>query len=364
MKESQKISSKQVKALVVSIIIGVRILSLPSKLARSQGNDGWIPIILSGILTIPILIIINKIFELYPDKDFFEIGEEVLGKWIFKIFMIIFLFHFIILSALVTRYLGELVKAFLLVTTPVEVIIVTFIISTSYLSRSDVHIIGRASYHIYPIIVGYILIIGAILLIEMDFTNMLPVFQSDFSQMPKSLEITFFSFAGYEILLFFLSFSENKKDNLKSSLKGMGIVTVLYTMIFLVCLSQYGRENLQRQTFPTLSVVKEIDLPGFFIENLDRFAMGIWVLIIFATMAGYYYSAGKILSNLLRTRSHDLFIIPLLPIIYTISLIPANVVALGQDLGQIPNYTGIVVIIIMPTIIYGVGYYKVRRSKN
>lgn len=364
MKVKEELSSKQIKALVVTIVVGVGILSLPSKIARVQGTDGWSLIILGGILTIPVLVIINKIFDLYPDKDFFQIGEEVLGKWIFNIFLLVFLFHLVIHAALITRHLAEIVKAFLLVTTPVEVIIITFIITTSYLSRSDMHIIGRASYHIYPIIVGIVIVVALVASVEVDFTNVLPVFQSNLRQVPKALGITFFSYAGLEILLLFLPFAEDREDNLRASLKGIGIIILIYVVVFIFCLSQYGLKKLQRQTFPTLSIVKEIDLPGFFIENLDIFVIGVWVIVIFSTMAAYYYSLGKILANMVKTKSHDLYILPLLPIIYIVSLISPNIVALEHNMGGITNYTGVIVMIIMPTIIYLVGYYKVRRGKN
>ena len=364
MKDNQKMSSKQLKALVVTVVIGVGVLSLPSKIARIQGNDGWIPIILIGLLIILSLIIINKLFGLYPDKDFFEIGEEVLGKWIFKGFLIIFSIHFILSSASVARSLAEIIKAFLLVTTPTEVIIATFLIATSYLARSDTHMIGRASYHIYPIIIGLTIILTLISLTNVDLTNMLPVFQSNLKEMPKSLEIAFYSYSGFEILLFFIPLAEDREDTLRPALKAIGIVMAMYVTVFVLSLSQYGLDHLQRQTFPTLAMIKEIDLPGFFIENLDGLVVAIWILVIFGTMAPYYYCAGKVISKILNTRSHDLFIIPLLPIIYIISLMPPNIIELDSTLNQISDYIGIFSIIVMPAIIYFVGYYKVRRLKN
>ena len=364
MKDSKKISSKQLKALVVTVIIGVGVLSLPSRIARIQGNDGWIPIILTGLLIIPSLIIINKLFGLYPDMDFFEIGEEVLGKWIFKVFLIILSIHFILLSASVVRSLAEIIKAFLLVTTPTEVIIATFLIATSYLARSDAHMIGRASYHIYPILIGLTIVLTLISLTNVDFTNMLPVFQSDLKEMPKSLEVVFYSYAGFEILLFFIPLVEDKEDTLIPSLKAIGIVMAIYVTMFVLSLSQYGLDHLQRQTFPTLAMIKEIDLPGFFIENLDGLVVTVWIIIIFGTMAPYYYCAGKLVSKILNTRTHDLFIIPLLPIIYIISLMPPNIIELDKTLNRASDYIGVFSIIVMPAIIYFVGYYKVRRVKN
>lgn len=364
MEDRNKLSSKQIKALVVTVTIGVGILSLPAKLARTQGTDGWIMIIHGGLLIIPSLIIINKIFDLYPNKDFFQIGEEVLGKWVFNLVLIILLFHFIIQSALVTRHLGEIIKAFLLVITPIEFTIMAFIITSAYLARSDMHIIGRASYHIYLLIVGYIIILSIISLPDIDFTNMLPVFQSNLKDVPKSLGITFFSYSGIEVLLLFLPFAEDRGNRLKAGLKGISIVIAMYTLIFIMTLSQYGLNSLQRQTFPTLSFVKEIDLPGFFIENLDGFVMAIWVVIIFATMSVYYYSAAKVLSKMVKTRSHDMFITPLIPLIYIISLIPPNIIALEKELANISDYTGVFAMVFVPIIIYLIGYFKLRRAKN
>lgn len=340
------------------------ILYLPSNIAIVMGNDGWIGIILGGLLTIPLIIMINKIFILYPDKNFFQIGYEVLGKWIFNIFLIIFLIYFILLLSFITRNLAEIVNAFLLETTPTEVMIVTFILATAYIARSDINIIGRMSYHIYPIILGFVVIVSLITSTGVDFSEMLPVFQSNVKDLPKGLWITFFSFSGFEILFFALPFAEEKEKTIKYSLIGICTVIIMYIVIFVISLSQYGLEHLQRQLFPTLSLIKEVDLPGFFIENLDGLVMTIWVLVIFATAGPIYYSTGKIISNLLKTKSQDIFIIPLLPIIYIISLIPQNLMEVYNTLGKLINYLGIVCIIVMPITLYTIGYYKIRRDKK
>lgn len=364
MRENNKISNKQIRALVVSTIIGTGILSLPNNMALFLGNDGWIGIIIAGLLVIPIIIIINKLFQIYPNKDFFEIGRIVLGKWLFNIFLIFFLFYQIVLMSLVSRNLAEVLKAFLLETTPTEIMIISFILVTTYISRTEIHIIGRAAYHIYPIVLGFIIFLLLISLTSIDFTNMLPVFQSNMRNLPKGISISFFSYAGFEILLFSLPFAEERKKAIGSSLIGFGIVIVIYVIIFVLALSQYGLHSLGRQTFPILSLIKEIDLPGYFIENLDGLVVAIWVIVVFGTMAPLYYSSGKILSSLFNTRDHSLFIVPLVPFIYIISLIPQNLLQLNEQLGKLINYLGFISIVLMPIIIYSLGLFKSRRSRG
>ena len=59
MNKDPKVSNIQIRALVISTVVGVGILGLPNQLANAMDKDGWIAIILSIILTIPMLIIIQ-----------------------------------------------------------------------------------------------------------------------------------------------------------------------------------------------------------------------------------------------------------------------------------------------------------------
>ena len=364
MQKNNNISNKQIRALLVSTIVGIGILTLPHQISLLLENDGWIAIILGGLLMFPSIIVINKIFQLYPDRDFFEIGRIVLGKWIFNIFLVITMIYLVAVMSSLARNLGEITKAFLLETTPTEILIVSFILATSYIARCEIQIIGRAAYLIYPIVLGFIIFLFVVSLPNIDFTNMLPMFQSNMKKLPQGITTSFFSYLGFEVLLFSIPFAEEKNKTLQSSLIGIGIVIVMYLVIFIIVLCQYGLHNLQRQLFATLSVIKEIDFPGFFIENLDGLVMAIWVLIVFGTMAPIYYIAGKVLSNLFSTKDHSLFILPLLPIIYIISLIPQNLLQVFEGLGRVINYTGLISVITMPIIIYIVGYLRLRRQNR
>ena len=367
MRGTNEISNNQIRGLIVSTVIGAGILSLPNKMAMAIGNDGWIPIVIGGMFSIITVLIMNKIFQLYPDMDFFEIGREVLGKWVFNIFIFVFLIYNLTLMASLSRNIAELVKAFLLETTPPEVLIISFILVTTYIARSEIQTIGRLGYHIYPLILVSVMMLIALSLPSLDYTNALPVFRFNANKLPKAVVDSYFSFTGFEILLFAIPFAEGRKDKsrlVKTSIIAICIIILIYVLVFFLTLSQYGLHSLQRQAFPTLSLVKEIDLPGFFIENLDGIAMAIWTLVIFATMASSYYSSGKILSNLFAVREHGIFIIPMVPIIYIISLIPQNVLEVEEILGTLLNYLGITSIVIMPTLIYLIGLFKVRRQTD
>lgn len=364
MKKNKQISTKQIRGLVVATTVGIGIVSLPQRLVQIIENDGWIAILLGGLLLIPVIIAINKIFELYPDKDISEITKEVFGETIVNILLVMILIYLIAAMGFGTRHLGELTKAFLLENTPTEVIIISFILCTSYIARCNIEVIGRATYHIYPLILTYVIVLFILSFKGLDFTNMLPAFQSNIKDMPNAVMTSLYSFTGFEILLFVIPYAEEKEKTLRASLSGFGIVIAIYILLFIISISQFGVYSLKRQTFAVISIVKEIDLPGYFIENLDLFVMAIWVLIVFCTVATQYYISGRVASGLFNTKNHDLFIIPLAPFIYMASIAPKNMFQLEEVLGRFTSYMEIIILIVLPILTYILGYYKIRRGKK
>lgn len=364
MNKDTKISSNQIRGLIITAVIGVGVLSLPNNLVNIMGLDGWIPIILSGAIMVAMVFIIVKTFEYFPGMDIFEISKATLGTVFSTIYQIVLLFYMIVLLAYVSRTLGEVIRAFLLENTPIEVIIFSFILVTSYIARCEIDIIGRMGFFISPIILGFIIFLVLVTLPNVKFENLLPLFQSDIKALPTGLLASGISFAGFEILLFAIPYAEDEDRVLKSSLSAIGIIVIIYLVIFVMAASQFGIDQLKRLPWPTLSLVKEIDLPGLFLENLDGIVTTLWVLVVFGTLAATYFSSGKILANLFKTKSHELFILPLLPIIYTISLVPQNSIELQKTMTKILSYLEVAAIFIFPIAIFIISRFKSRRFNN
>lgn len=363
MDKKNKISGLQIKALVITIVIGISILSLPSTIATILDNSGWVAIILGGLVTVPFIIMIDKTIKLYPGKTSPQISREVLGPVISNLFLIIFLCYLILFLAYMHRSAAEVIKAYLLETTPTEVIIITMLLAISYIARGQIQDLARMALIIYPIIIGFVVFLILINLPSMDYTNIYPLFNINFKAIPKGVWTIFFSFAGYEFLYFFLPYAEEGEGTLKYSLKAILIVIVVYLIVFFVTLSQFGIHQLKREIWPGIAVTRGVDLPGLFLENLDGIVIAAWIMVIFGTVGPALYASGIVLAELFKTKTHELFILPLLPIVYIISLLPDNLFETYEKLGSILNYFALVSIVIMPTIVFIVAYMKKRREK-
>ena len=58
---------------------------------------------------------------------------------------------------------------------------------------------------IYPIILGFIIFLIFINLPNADFTNIYPLLDIEYKEIPRGIMAVIFSYAGYEILLLALS---------------------------------------------------------------------------------------------------------------------------------------------------------------
>ncbi len=360
--QRNKISNEQIKALIITIVIGVGILSLPSDVAMIMGNDGWIGILIGGLITIPFIIMIDRLFKLQPGKTFFQLGKEVLNPIVFQIFLIIEVLYIIILLSYTNRVFADVIKAYLLETTPTEVILMTMLIAISYIARSPIEVIARMAVIICPIIIIFIIFLILINIPNMDITNIYPMFQVGYKEILKGIIAALFSYSGYEFMLLALPHAEDNKKTLSYSLKGMLVVIAIYLIVFFISLSQYGIHQLKREIWPTIAIVKEVDLPGYFLENLDGIVMAVWVMVIYGTIGPYLYSAGTILSHIFQTKVHDIFILPLLPIIYIIAMLPRNLVETEEYLGKTVSYFSIVAIFIIPAVMFLSTYIYNRRN--
>src|SRR5699024_7185212 len=176
----------------------------------------------------------------------------------------------------------------------------------------------------------------------------------------KCISYYFFKFVCFEMLLFALSYAEDNKKTFKSSLLAILIVTISYLGIFFMTLANFSSKQIKSQIYPVLMLAKQVDLPGYFLQNLDGLFMAIWILVVFASMAPTYFAMGKVLSKTFKTKDHKYFIWGLIPVIYFLALIPENVAELFIIQERYLNILGFISIVITPVLVFIVGTIRKR----
>ncbi|MFA5523483.1 MAG: endospore germination permease [Tissierellales bacterium] len=356
--KNNKISNLQVAFLMGHTIIGVGILSLPSTLAEVLGTSGWVAVVIAGAIAIIPVTMISKLMAMYEGKNIFEISSHIIGRPLTYVALTLVIIDALGQGAFVTRIFGEVIKMFLLFSTPLEVILLTMLLTVVYTVRSEVEGVARFSMIVIPFIVIPILIMSTVLIPDLDFTNLLPIFKVNPVQIFNSIPSIFFSFGGIELLLIYMYYSKNPKSALKYNIGVVIAVTVLYLFSFFISLARFGEKGLAAQLWPLLSLSKAIQFPSAFIENVEGIIMAIWVIIAFTTLMSTMFSMTVLLGKMCKVEESKYFTLPLLPLIYFLSLIPGNVVLI-YDFIQVFTYIfGTFALLLYPTVLYTLAVLK------
>jgi len=135
MKENGFIEEFALFASLSVSMIGVGIFYAPAIVAKYVGADSWISAIISGITIWLILLCIYKTIKLNRYKDITPILKDTYGGFLGTILSLIYSLVIVIVLSFSLRIFSEVITMYLLVNTPTEVIIITFVFVGMYLSR-------------------------------------------------------------------------------------------------------------------------------------------------------------------------------------------------------------------------------------
>lgn len=363
--KNNKINKTQLAAILFNTIIGVGILSLPNVLAEQLGTGGWVSIILGGLIAIVMVAITTSVAIKYPAKSMVEFGRELVPKLIADIISAIYLFEFIVVGALVLRLTSQVVGSFILVRTPHHIIGATLLITVIYLVRSGIEPMGRMFIISTVLLIFPLILVGITILPDIELENFLPVFQFTAKDLLKSVGGTINSYSGFQILFFTLFFvKEDKKNIIKYNIGSTLSVIVIYTLIFLATLGKYGANKLKYQLWSVMSLMRSIQLPTAFVENIDIYVLSVWIITVFTTLASILFGASLVLSKLSGGKDQKLYVIPITVVVYLMAYIPRNVLQVYDYSGLVLNRTSIVTIFIVPLLYFILSKVKKRKVED
>lgn len=358
------ISPYQIAMILIMVLIGAGVFSVPRLLAESAGSNSLIILLFAGAIVLGLTYIIIALNCRFPGKTLPDYSIEIIGKAPAKVLTMLYVFYFLAFIAMEVRIISEIVKLFLLTEAPVELIILCMILTSTYAVRGGVECIGRISELFFPLLFipfAFMLLPG---LTDVDFSNLLPVFYGFEKKLLKTLPGLALSFAGFETLLIYMGFMKEPRKTYKYALWGLAFVTVSYVIIAGLCISKFGIEWTKKMVWPVLGYVRSINLPGLFIERLDGVMLGIWILAIYSTVIILYFALTFSLSKVFATREQKQYALPLVPFIYLFSLIPLNPSEILKMPVYVNQYLGIVMYFIVPSFLLLMSLIRKKGGKN
>lgn len=351
MVDNEKISGTQLCVFIVLAVLGVGAFSLPRQVAEAAGNDGWVTVLLGGAATFFDYFLISRLARKFPGDTLVEISMKITGKYVSYILLLIFWLYMLLVVSMTIRIFGEVVKMSILKRTPIEVILISLLVLVLALVRGGVEPIVRFDQVVFPIIVVTIVFIIIFALPRTDPTNILPFFRTSPDRIIKGTYQTMYSYGGFELVLLILPFIREPRKILRPGFISFLIIAGIYLSVVILSLFKFGALDVTKLIWPTLSLIRSIEIPGSFIERSEAIVMATWILLAFTAICPVTYGLALLPSRVSKQKEFKHFCSIVLPIIYILALIPDNISDAYAFLGAISTYMETPAIFLIPILL-------------
>jgi Spore germination protein. len=280
-----KISSRQLKRMLVLGWIGRVNLIIPCIMAGFSGENAILAILVGVVFTLLYGIFISHVAANVEGSLYDYLGVLV-GKVGRIIIIIVYIGMTLINTAFTLRLLAEVVKQCLLQEVKLDIILITGILVCAYGATGKAEGVGRTTEVLYKIILIPLAIMFCLAIPNLKLEHII----SDNGQNMKNVLgnglLIFSIFSEMSILLFTAQYIENK-EKLKSKVVQAFMITGLsIVIVYITCLGMFGNQSMRFLQWPMVSLMSSVVIPGGFLNRWDIIFLSLIILSLFISIAG------------------------------------------------------------------------------
>lgn len=323
----EAIGSREIMIAGPAMIMGVGILSLPNLLTKETiGVDGWIPIVVGGILFICLSWSITKMVSLFPGKSFTEFTSIIAGKPIAIIVTLIYAFIMFLFASYTVSNLGNVAEKYILYETPFQVTTLAFFLVVIYAVAGSRVGLLRLNVMFFPIIVFIVLVVMGFSLQFVKTDHLQPMFQTDLKNYAQGVKSALLSFVGIGILWFYTPYMRHSDRAPGRVAFGIGLVTILYLLVFIVTVGVFGHDVTANMVYPSVELAKAIEIPGEFFERFESLFFVIWTMVLFNSASMALDVMTLALTTIFTKFRKQTVLYIVAPLVYVMAMVPNDIV--------------------------------------
>jgi spore germination protein KB len=307
--EKGKISSAQMAIMMNPTILATGLLLVPSITSAKAGRDMWLSPILGSFIGFLVVFIAYQLHKHYPKETIIEYSAHIFGRIPGKVIGFLYLFFYLHINGIIIREYGEFITGNFLMQTPTIVIFASMTLVCAFAVRGGLEVIARTAQLFVPIVVLLYLMIVIFLIMELDPTNMLPVFEE--GVMPSILGASAPAawFSEFILIAFMLPYLMDQEKGLKWGNFSVLSVLLLLVLTNLTALFLFG-EITADLVYPVMNAGKYVEVAEFF-AHLESVIMSIWVLGTFIKISVFYYVLSLGTAQWLNLSEYKAIVLPI-----------------------------------------------------
>lgn len=319
---------------IMAIQIGIGILTLPSDMVKHAGHDGWIPVIISGVLFSLASLIIIALCKRFDGQSILDINRMIFGKFISYIINTILILYLIYATISNLGFLASSVGVWFFKTTPLWVLVLYIMIPSITLAYKGLKGVCRFNFLLF-ITIPVLLSLVVFTLHSFRVTNLIPVGIHGMAKILESLPDTPYAFMGFETLLFIFPYIKDKQHTGKSVITGSAIVILIYTCFVIASIAVFGEDLLGIRIVAFVGLARMIEVPV--LERVDLYCLAIWIPAMVLAVNAYLFLTYNTVKKVFRIKSE---IIPLAVIIVIVLVLTSILSEDSDTVFQVNRYAG------------------------
>ncbi|WEG15294.1 GerAB/ArcD/ProY family transporter [Alkalihalophilus pseudofirmus] len=348
---SDTLTTYQLAVSLISMMLGVGLLNLPRTLTDHLDTaDGWISVIIAGLGMGIFYLFIIYAFKKHQVSSLDDYMSIAFGDILNKIISLAIAFYFLVLCGWQAVAMSEMIRYFLLESTPYYLVICIIIVLCAYAVYHSLPTIVRVACFFFPISFLVLLFVLGLGARDASLYNLRPVAPEGIGPIIKNLKYALQPFQGIELILILLASVQKKAKTTKAGIGALSFVTVFYVTTYIVVVSVLGVVEVQTVIWPTIALTHAADSSLLFTERMDSFLITTWTLQFFLTSVFSLYAATYLLDKSLPIKRGYL-IIGATIITCTIALIPQTTDQISK-VSDWQQYGFAVIFMLLPILCY------------
>lgn len=304
MMTKNKIGTIEAVLIILTVIISHSILSLPRDMIVRTRSATILNIIYITIICTLLALLIAKLFKKFGNADILDVSEYLGGKLFKQIIGAIFIFYYMVSSAILLRNFCEALGLVYFQMTPIIFLILLFVIGSCISNRLGFNVSLKVNLLILPIALISIVIIFIANFKSFDIQKIFPILGGGFKDTFVTGLLNISAFEGLKYLYFIPPYLKEPEKYKKISVLSAiltGTYLILCVSIILFIFPSFFTTN---EIMPLYSAARYISF-GNFLQRLESIFMMIWILsfISYLTIASKFaISIFQKMTNIKNTR--------------------------------------------------------------
>jgi spore germination protein (amino acid permease) len=318
-RDKDTITYQQFFFLIIQTQLGVGVLSLPYVMHNSVQSDGWISVLLAGLLLQGLLFVYIMLFKRFKSKNILDIAGMLFGKKIGKLISLFYILYFISVGSLILVLYARIVDRWILPHTPNWVICALLVFAGIYLSVDGLKILARFYTLVTPLVILLVLLVSYTLK-DANILYIFPIGQAGIKNIVIGSKDAILSMLGFEIILLtFPMVSGTNRQKFKAVSYANLFITILYTYLVVVSFIYFSPVEIKILPEPLLYILKSYTFK--IIERTDLLFLSIWIFLVFTSFGSYLFLAAETGARLFN-KKYRRIVYYLASIMFAISFLP------------------------------------------